>query len=232
MTMVPDIPKVEAAIIEQTNAFRASSKLNAVAAQPQLTKAARDFAQFLAASTRFSHEADGRRPVDRIKAAGYQPCTSAENLAMFADTRGFETLKLATMMVEGWKSSPGHRKNLLSEHATETGLAVVKARREEKYFAVQLFGRPDTLKYSFNIENLANRAVVYQLDGEESRIEPRVIVRHTACVPTVIEFQLKSAGVISKAVHSRFETKDGQVFRLTAGKSGEIVVEVGLKSQR
>ena len=66
MPVMPDIPKVEAAIVEQTNAFRAGNKLGAVVSEPALTKAAGDFARFLAASTIFSHEADGRRPVDRI----------------------------------------------------------------------------------------------------------------------------------------------------------------------
>lgn len=222
MPIMPDIPKAEIAIVEQSNAFRAGSKLKAVAVQPQLTKAARDFARFLSASTLFTHEADGRRPVDRIKAAGYAPCSAAENLAWHSDTRGFETMQLATMMVEGWKKSPGHRKNLLTEHATETGVAIVKARREEKYFAVQLFARPDTFKYSFSIENHAAGEVAYQLGGETTRIAPRTVMHHTACLPAEIAFEVRAAV-------SRFEAKDGQVYRLKASPRGEVEIEVVAK---
>lgn len=228
MPVMPDIPKAEIAIVEQTNAFRVANKLQAVRAVPPLAKAARDFAAFLSSSTLFSHEADGRRPVDRIKAAGYAPCATAENLAWHSDPRGFETLKLATATVEGWKNSPGHRKNLLMDHATETGVAIVKARREEKYFAVQLFGRPDALKYSFQIENSAAREVVYRLAGETTRIAPRQIVTHTVCAPAEIAIDVKVGGILTKAVTSTYQAKGGQVYRLT-GKGSEIGVEVGGK---
>jgi hypothetical protein len=225
MPITPDIPKAEAAIVEQTNRFRLEEKLAPVKSEPLLTKAARDFARFLASSSRFSHEADGRRPVERIKAAGYQPCSVAENLAWHSDSRGFETLQLATMNVEGWKGSPGHRKNLLMEHATETGVAIVKARREEKYFAVQLFGRPASLQYSFRIENIAGREIAYTLGTQPERIPPRTAIAHTACTPAQVTFTLKPAGILSKAVTASYEAKDGTVFKLVA-KGGEVAVEV------
>lgn len=225
MPVMPDIPKAEIAIVEQTNAFRVANKLQAVRTVPALTKAARDYASFLSSTTLFSHEADGRRPIDRIKAAGYAPCATAENLAWHSDTRGFETLQLATATVEGWKNSPGHRKNLLMDHATETGVAIVKARREQKYFAVQLFGRPDTLKYSFRIENAAARDVVYRVAGETTRVQPRQIVTHTACTPAEIAIEVKAGGLLTKAVTSTYQAKGGQVYRLT-GKGSEIAVEV------
>ena len=229
MPVMPDIPKAEIAIVEQTNAFRASNKLDTVRAAPALTKAAREFASFLSSSTLFSHEADGRRPIDRIKAAGYSPCATAENLAWHSDPRGFDTLQRATAMVEGWKNSPGHRKNLLMDHATEMGVAIIKARREEKYFAVQLFGRPDALKYSFSVENMSTREVVYRVAGETTRIAPRQIVTHTACTPADIAIDIKAGAILTKAVTSTYQAKGGQVFRLATGKGGEIAVEVGGK---
>lgn len=225
MPITPDLPRAEAAIIDQTNAFRKAEGLGPVKGEPLLTRAAREYAHFLAAAPLFSHEADGRRPVDRIKAAGYQPCSSAENLAWHSDTRGFETMQLAIANVEGWKGSPGHRKNMLMEHATETGVAIVKARREEKYFAVQLLARPLSLQYSFRIENGAGRTVDYALGEQRERIEPRVLVTHTACTPTQVTFTLKPGGILSKPVTSRYEAKGGVVFRLTA-RGGDVLVEV------
>ena len=229
MPVLPDIPAAEAIIVQQTNVFRAENKLPAVQSEPALAKAARIYAQFLSATPVFSHEADGRRPVDRIKAAGYQACSSAENLALLGHPNGFETLDLATRMVEGWKNSPGHRKNMLLEHVIETGVAIFKSRREEKYFAVQLFGRPASMQYAFAVENTAGRAVTYTLGADETKIEPRMVVRHSTCLPTVVTFQLKGGGLLSKAVTARYEAKGGQVFRLTAAKGGDVVVEVSAK---
>ncbi len=225
MPIMPDIPQVEAAIVAQTNAFRATAKQQAVKAAPSLTKAARDYARFLAAAPIFSHEADGQRPVDRIKAAGYAPCATAENLAWRSDPRGFETLALATQMVEGWKSSPGHRKNLLMEHATETGVAIVKASREEKYFAVQLFARPSTLSFTFEVVNAASKPLTYAVGGREARIEPRIVRQHTECEPASLTFQLAPAGLVSKPVTVRHEAKPGHVYRLVADKAGKVTVE-------
>jgi len=227
MPITPDIAKTEAAIIEQTNAFRATARLGALKPDTALAKAAREYARFLAASTVFSHEADGRRPVDRSKAAGYQPCSVAENLAWHFDSRGFETLQLATMNVEGWKSSPSHRKNLLLPHATETGVAIVKARQEPKYYAVQLMGRPASLQYTFEIENGSGREVVYKVAGEENRIAPRMLVRHTACTPAEVTFQIARGGLLTKEVVARYDARGGAVFRLRTAKGGELLVEVG-----
>ena len=81
MPILPDLPKAEAAIIEQTNAFRAANSLSALKPAGVLDRAARGYASFLSTTTLFTHEADGRRPIDRIKAAGYEPCSTAENLA-------------------------------------------------------------------------------------------------------------------------------------------------------
>lgn len=228
MPAMPDIPKVEVAVVEQTNAFRALNKLPPVRIDATLSKAARGFAQFLAASTIFSHEADGRRPVDRIKASGYAACSTAENLAWHSDSRGFETVQLASQMVEGWKGSPGHRKNLLMEHATETGVAVVKARHEEKYFAVQLFARPESLKFSFRVENAAARDVPYVLAGETITIKPRQIVTHTTCIPLDIAFEVKPGGLIAKAERRSFRPSKDELYRLTTKGSG-IAVEIGAR---
>ncbi len=226
MPNLPDLPKAEAAIIEQTNAFRAENKLQATHYQATLTKAARDYAKFLAAAPIFSHEADGRRPIDRIKAAGYKPCTSAENLAMISHPRGFETLELVGLMVEAWKNSPGHRKNMLLGPVTETGVGVVKAAGSEKYLGVQLFGRPDTLFYRFAIENRSERAVGYTLNGKTQRLEPRVTVTHGACEPSQIAIEKKAGGIIAKPVAALFEARDGQVYVLSGNKSAEISIEV------
>ena len=76
----PDLPKVEAAIVQLTNVFRKEQGLAAVQPNPVLRKAAEDFARYLARTNTFSHTADGRQPGERAKAGGYDFCIVSENL--------------------------------------------------------------------------------------------------------------------------------------------------------
>jgi hypothetical protein len=223
--LTPDIPKTEMAIVEMTNAFRRENKLATVTFNSTLAQAARAYARFLARTDLFSHEADGRRPADRARAAGYAFCEIAENLAAFVDSRGFETRDLARQMVEGWKNSPAHRQAMLSPGVTELGVAVVKANGAEKYFSVQLFGRPASLQFKFDIENDTNTPIRYTFESERMEVKPHFSVRHTACTPGEINFDL-TGGNFARAVGSRYETRDGRVFRLTTDHDGKIRIEL------
>ena len=167
MTTLPDLPQTEIAILEMTNAFRKESKLGEV--KPDgLGSGCETFAEYLAKTGKFAHEADGRQPAQRAEASGYRYCLISENLAMNLDSRGFEARALAREAVEGWKNSPGHRANMLQPTVTEIGVAVARAPdRDPKFISVQLFGRPESLKVEFRIENQAGTAVRYAL-GEET----------------------------------------------------------------
>ena len=226
MPVLPDLPVTESAIVELTNAFRRGSKLASVASEGTLTKAARDYAGYLAAATVFSHEADGRRPADRIKAAGYAACNSAENLAWMLDSRGFETHELASRMVEGWKGSPPHRQNMLIEHVTDTGVAVAKVAGAEKYVAVQLFGRPQSLQYQFEMVNASGRTVSFTVAGKRGEVAADHRVRYTLCTPADLAIDIKDSGLAAKAEPLRFKTAGGQVYRLTRAAGGAVKVEV------
>jgi hypothetical protein len=190
---LPDLPQTEIAIVEMTNAFRLENKLGALKPNKALTTAARAFADYLAGSGKFGHEADGRKPAERAEAQGYRYCLVAENLALNLDSRGFETGKLARDAVEGWKSSPGHRANMLLAHVTETGVAVVRAPdRDPKFISVQLFGRPEHLKVEFSIVNRSGKEIGYQLGEEKATLPARTIVTYTRCNPDVL--RLDSGG--------------------------------------
>jgi hypothetical protein len=219
---LPDIPVVETAVIEMTNAYRRQNRLGEVRANPVLAKAARAYAAFLAKSGAFSHTADGREVGERIKAAGYAWCTVGENLAMHLDSRGFESRDLARKSVEGWINSPSHKANMLAPHVTEIGVGVVQAPdRDPKFISVQLFARPRSLEYTFQIANASNVAVRYTFSGERHDIAPRMAVTHTACQPGDITFE--NAG--SRKISSRFEASDKTVYTLSGdSKQGLNVV--------
>lgn len=225
---LPDVAKAEIAIVEMTNDFRAKYKLAALGQDPKLANAARAFAQHLARTGAFAHDADGREPSQRATNAGYPFCFVAENLALNQSSAGFETRDLARQMVEGWINSPGHRKNLLAEHATDTAVAIAKGpERDPRYIAVQLFGRPKSLAYEFQISNSTGEAVRYSFGGKAHELKPGVAAMHTACTPDEVAFEGALAGAGSAKATSgaqpavaRYVARDGQIFVLERAAGG------------
>lgn len=219
--MLPDLPQTAVAIVEMTNAFRKASALQEVKPNPALAAAARAFAEYLARTGKFAHEADGRKPEDRAQAQGYRYCLVAENLAWNLNSRGFESAQLAREVVDGWKASPGHRQNLLLRGATDIGVAVVQVPdKNPKFLSVQLFGRPESLKVTFSIQNQSGKAVHYTLGTETEMLQPREIVTHTDC-----DSRPLSVDKADKA--PRFNPRDGDrfVIRPGAGRSIDVTVD-------
>jgi len=220
--VLPDLPQTEVAIVEMTNTFRRENRLGEVKPNAALTAAARAFAQYLAKTGKFAHEADGREPSDRAAAHGYQYCLIAENLALNLDSRGFESRKLAKDAVEGWKASPGHRANMLQAGATEIGVAVARAPdKDPKFISVQLFGRPETLKVTFKIENRSGATVRYSLGEDAQDLAPRTIMTHTSCGLEALEFQTPTP--------ARFEPRDGDKYLLSGPSRAAIKIDVERK---
>ena len=140
----PDLSQVEHLVVEGTNTFREAESRTVLRTSPKLQKAAADFAELMARTGEFEHTAGGTTLVSRVKAAGYDYCRVAENIARHWSTAGFTTRDLAGHLVEGWKNSPGHRKNMLQPDVIETGVAIAHRRLDgrEYFYSVQLFGRP------------------------------------------------------------------------------------------
>ncbi|MEW5962050.1 MAG: CAP domain-containing protein [Pseudomonadota bacterium] len=226
---LPDIAKVEAAILEMTNAYRAEVGRGAVALNVALQKAARQYADYLARAKDFSHTADGREPGERAKSAGYQMCAIAENLSLNLDSRGFESRALARQAVEGWINSPGHRDNLVAPHVTEIGIAVVRAPdAHPKFVTVQLLGRPQSLALKFQISNGSKRSVGYTFAGERHELPPHHAVTHETCEPGWISFEA-AAQDGPKTLAARYEARDGLVYTLKEDAARGIVVDVAAR---
>ncbi len=209
---LPDIAKTEIAIVEMTNDFRKKNGLNAVTHEFRLMNAARAFAIYLARTGKFAHEADGRQPSERVQTAGYQYCFVAENLALSQSSAGFETRDLARRMVEGWINSPGHRKNMLVDAATETAVAIARGPDgDPKYVAVQLFARPRHLAYEFQVSNNSGDTIRYIFGEKPQEVKSGLAIIHTACLPESISFDAPRAG---SAPLGSYEAKDGMVFEI------------------
>lgn len=224
MPALPDLPQTETAILALTNSFRQQHKLGLLKPNAALTVAARAFADYLGKTGKFAHEADGREPQQRAEAQGYRYCLVAENLASNLDSRGFDSAKLAREVVEGWKASPGHRANMLLKGATEIGIGVARAPdKAPKFIAVELFGRPESLKVSFEIENRSGVAIHYTLGDDTETLPARATASHMSCEAGPLLIDTASA-----AAHS-FEPRDGDRFVVRPGPAGSLKVERGRK---
>jgi uncharacterized protein YkwD len=96
----------------------------------------------MAATGRFAHDADGKRPWDRARDHGYSWCLVGENIAYRYMSRHFLAHELAEDFVKGWKDSAGHRKNMVDDSMVHIGVAVARSPATGGYYAVQVFGRP------------------------------------------------------------------------------------------
>ena len=206
------MPQVAAQVVDRSNAFRASQGLRPVAVDPMLSQAASGFASYLARTDQFGHEADGRDPAQRAQAAGYAMCMVAENLALEGSTAGFGTSELAGDFVDGWIASPGHRANLLAADATQTGVAVARSPRSDRYIAVQMFGRPESLRVSFVVDNRTPVTRTYRFGTTTWSLPPRARRMHESCGTEPLEVDLPGP---SSSV--RLAPANGATYRFETG---------------
>ena len=216
------VATAEQGVIEQTNAFRASNGLAATVANPTLTAEARGFASFLAGTQLFSHTADGRTPSERAEAAGYRYCALAENIARIQGLgrRGEDSADaLSRQFVAGWQASPGHRRNMLDPEVTETGVAIAADRNTDTYAAVQVFGRPESLRFSFSVQNRSIATVGVTYDGASRALRPGAGVVYTTCAPGSLTFDRRISGA------AVVQPQRDRVYRLRSAPGGEVLLE-------
>ncbi len=99
------------------NHYRARHGLKPVSLAAKLTSAAAAHARDMARQDRISHRgSDGSDPWARVAQTGYGARLAAENIG--AGQRSFAEV------LQGWKRSPGHNRNLLLRDATNMGIAL------------------------------------------------------------------------------------------------------------
>jgi uncharacterized protein YkwD len=177
----PDLAQARRAVVAGANSFRQSNGRAPLATNPKLDAAAAAFAAYMARTERYGHEADGQQPSQRAEAKGYAWCLVAENLAYMMSSRGFGTEELAQRLVQGWIDSPGHRHNLLEPESTETGVAIAHSAGSDRYYAVQMFGRPAAMRVHFALSNRSGQPVRYQLGDKGWSLAPGVTREHEQC---------------------------------------------------
>ena len=121
-------------------------------------------------------------------------------------------------------STPGA---LVTNTAPSASVGVARGPdKDAKYISVQLFGRPQSLAYKFQISNASKETVTYTFGGETNEVKPSFGVTHTACQPDAITFVKVGSGGGTKTLNARYEAKDGQVYLVNPAPGGGIRVEV------
>lgn len=182
----PDPAVVSRLIVAQTNDLRATHGLGRVEAEGRLGAAARAFAEYMARTERYGHDADGSSPAQRAQAHGYDHCKLVENIAYLMSSRGSAADELARSVVEGWKGSAGHRKNMLDRDVVDIGVAIAQSPKSQRYYAVQMLGRPRSKAVRFSIGNETGQDVRYELGGRSFGLAPRVTRTHEQCAAATL----------------------------------------------
>jgi len=110
------VPVVAGDVGTRLNLVRSQRGLSQLAPSNALARAAQAHANDMSQNGYFSHTSpNGGTLVDRVQAAGYPYCFVAENIAQGQQS--------AAEVMTSWMNSAGHRRNNLSDRATEYGVA-------------------------------------------------------------------------------------------------------------
>lgn len=194
--------ELEKQIVRLTNAFRTENDRKPLKTDSVLMRVARDHALNMARQDRYGdddrngHVLDGKDVADRVKAAGYAHAALAENVGY---RHGYA--EPAADMVDGWKKSPGHRKNMLDADLLELGVGAARGKSGRWYF-VQVFGRPASAatKVRVQIENRTEHPIEFRIDAKEYSLKPGFTGTYT---------HTKSSGKVGYAI--RWPAPQGKV---------------------
>jgi uncharacterized protein YkwD len=197
-----DRPAAVERIVNGTNRFRQEHDRAKVTINEKLAKTAQQFADYMARTDRYGHQADGRTPAERIAANGYEYCLVLENIAMRYSSAGYATAALADGFVKGWIESPEHQKNMLDPDVTEIGVGLAMSGESGRYYAVQLFGRPKSAVIELAITNRSQTEIEYELEDQVFSLPPRVTRTHGRCRPPELKVQFPEQAPQSVTVKS------------------------------
>lgn len=220
----PDKNQSVALILSLTNQFRNEQRQRQLTPNDELNATAQDFANYMAQTDRYGHNADGRGPSDRVKQHGYQYCIIAENIAAEYSSEGFETEELANKFINAWKASPGHRKNMLDPDVYDIGVGLAYSARTDHYYAVQLFGRSGTNNIEFSINNGSRGTVKYELGGQVYSIPPRYTRTHQICRPSDLTFLWRTSPE-SRERNQTLQVASGARYRIVQDDAGRLHAE-------
>jgi hypothetical protein len=129
-----DLRAMELETEKGINRIRTRHGLRPLVPHEPLSEVARAHSRHMVQGGFFDHtDPSGRKPADRVSAAGVRWLRVTENIAMNAGMEDPVEQALA-----GWMDSPGHRANILDPEVTHTGLGVAEG-EDGRYLFTQVF---------------------------------------------------------------------------------------------
>jgi hypothetical protein len=153
-----------AILADLTNEERQSQKLETLAVNPTLNKAAEMKANDMATKGYFAHTSpEGKTPWYWITKAGYDYQYAGENLAVnFTDSQD---------VTNAWMASPTHKANIVKGNYTEMGTGVATGMYEgrESIFVAQVYANPMPTPTAA-VKNIQNNIIKPQIQKEITKI--------------------------------------------------------------
>jgi len=145
-----DVPaSAKSAIVDQTNAYRQAKGLGPLTLSEDASSVAQAYANYLAETAKGGHRADGRDPVQRLRAGGVKFCKFRGENSHESWTRPARVSPGAAMdaAMRFWKKSPGHERALRSR-STEIGVGVAGWKHGNQWYhqEIQVFIDTSCLK--------------------------------------------------------------------------------------
>jgi uncharacterized protein YkwD len=157
-----EIPaNAKAAIIEATNAYRQTKSLAPLSENEGASREAQAYASYLAQTMKGGHSADGRDPVQRLRAGGVKFCKFRGENWHESWTRPARASPAVAMdaAMRFWKKSPGHERALRSP-SNEIGVGVAGWRHGNQWYyqEIQVFIDTSCLRGTQTASDAADRA--------------------------------------------------------------------------
>ena len=136
--MLLNTPEARAfmAVFREANAFRAANGLPALRVETAMIRAAGRHSQDMGTRNYMAHTSpEGTTAADRMRAAGVTFSSWGENIGYQSPPN--ETA--ASRMMAFWKTSPGHRANLLNPKFTRTGIYAYRRPSDGYMYFTQVF---------------------------------------------------------------------------------------------
>lgn len=169
-------------LYHQTNAQREAGKLPDLQLSDQLSKAALLKAQDMFKQQYWAHTApDGTTPWHWFGTVGYDYTYAGENLAKdFVSAGGVMT---------AWMASPDHRANILNEHYTQVGFAVVDGILDGQptTIVVALYGQPISVLAATSAQKTAaNTTAAEPITGQPVSLWTRLVAAASSFTPVAL----------------------------------------------
>jgi hypothetical protein len=109
---------------------------------------------------------------------------------------------------------------MLTPSVIDLGVAIARSKKSGAYFAVQMFGRPESKAIEFAVSNQTHSEIKYTLTGADKTfsLAPRFTRTHRQCQPTQVQFT-------APAQEKLYRARQGVKFVVSKNKAGTLHIE-------